>query len=66
MFFMHFPMTFEFNLHQDKNLNRITLEDSDRPNWIVQRNNLSVLYSVIVIEIFDVNVGFAIYPMVYA
>ena len=43
----------------------IILQNSDRPNRIVQMNILHVIYSVIGIQIFGVKVVYAIYPRVY-
>ena len=49
-----------------RSLNKVILDNSDRPNRIVQMNILCVLYSVIVIKVFDVKVVYAIYPILYA
>ena len=48
-----------------RSLNKVIYMDSDRTNRIVQTNVLHVIYSVIVIYIFNVKVVYAIYPRVY-
>ena len=40
---------FELKYLQDKPLNKVILDGSDRPNRIVQMNTLYVLYSIIAI-----------------
>ena len=54
---------FELNYLQKKSL--IILDISDRPNMIVQLNALYVIYSVIIIYIFDVKAVYAIYLRIY-
>ena len=49
----------------NKSLDKVILEVSNRPNRIVQMNVLHAIYSVIVLEIFEVKVVYAIYPWVY-
>ena len=48
-----------------RSLNKVVLDNYNRPNRIVQMNVLHVIYSVIVIEIFDEKVVYEIYPRVY-
>ena len=43
-----------------RSLNKVILGDSIGPNMIVQINGLHVLYNVLVIQIFDVKVLYAI------
>ena len=58
-----FFATLASSIFTTRYLNKVILDDSNRPIMIVQINVLHVLYGVIVIEIFDVKV---IYPRVYA
>ena len=55
-FFLHFSVTLTSIISMIKSLNKVILDNSHRPNIIVQINFLHVIYSVIVIEIFDVKV----------
>ena len=49
----------------NRSLNKVILEDSNKPNRIVQLKVSHATKSVIVIEIFDIKVVYAIYPRVY-
>ena len=44
-----------------KYLNKVILDDSDRPNKTVQMNVLNSKYSIIVIKIFNVKITYVIY-----
>ena len=46
-------MTLNLIILRIKSLNKVILEDSDRPNRIVQINAIHVKYSVIFFKIFD-------------
>ena len=48
-----------------KSLKKVILVNSDRLNRIVQINESYDIYSVKVIELFDVEIVYAIYPRVY-
>ena len=53
---------FELNYFQNKILlSKVILDDSDRSNSIVQINVLHAIYSVIIIQIFDVKVVYEIH-----
>ena len=47
--FKHFSVTLNSVISTIKSLNRVILDDYDRPNRIVQINGLHVIYSVLVI-----------------
>ena len=48
-FFLHFSKTLVSIISRIKSLNKVISDDYDRPNKMVQMNNLCVEYSVIVI-----------------
>ena len=48
-FFLHFFVTLTSIMSRIKSLNKVILDDFNRPNRIVQMNVLHVIYSVIII-----------------
>ena len=64
-FFLLFSVTLNSNIFWMKSLNKVILDYSDKPNRIAQINVLHDLYNVKVIEIFDVEVAYAIHSRVY-
>ena len=55
-----FSATLASIIFPTRSLNKIILDDSDRPNKIVQMNVLHAIYSVIVLYIIEVKVVYAI------
>ena len=62
---MFFSVTLNLNIARIQFLSKIILDDSDKPNRIVQMNGLHATYSYSHINVYDVKVMYTIYPMIY-